>query len=971
MKKLWNKLALDGPTVRTMLKGATAPTICLSMYQADAVANYFTTLGYLVPIASILAMSIMPRAKFLQTLTYNVIAICVGAAVVILAMYTIVHARINTAKPGDAPTAYNSSASVVAAVWLFFLIYLINSLKSVRPQLQFPAILTSIFAVVAMTYAPQFPTMAFALSFARKLLIAFLTGFGVAAGVNLFVFPVSSRTVVFGEMAGYLGAFRGFIKVQRDYLRSLEDVDMFRDQVPEAAAVKSTIAGIKALHGKLALDLAFSKREFAYGKLSASDISQMFKLLRLIMLPITGLTAMIDIMQNIADSQGYAHKDEGNELAEEHEQRAVREWHIIMRTLHEPFESIGTAMDDALEHILLTLEFKKAPKKEANASTIKEDLEAKGDVVRPGGPGFAKCYEQQTNDFYKSRELSLRDWCRQKGISIPSTSVFGDEASSGWQSNLKKTASSLARDQRQLFVVLYMEWLIWSASKAILDFVKFADSKVDDGTMKSKRFIYPGQKQMRKWLMNIFHAETTSDETNYDMSTVQSQHRDNVYMGQAFRGRKDPEHLPPANTWQKIGNAVRALPNALRSGHSSFGFRVACAVMSISVISFIRQSAQFFLYQRLFWAVIMISISMNRMAGQSVFNFVLRVGGTFVAMCASFVVYYIVNGHTAGVLVFEFIWITCAYWIVVKKPKLVVVGIISAVTSVLIIGYELQVEKIGVVLSTSNYQAYYPIYVLAPYRLACVAGGLFVAFIWTIFPYPISEHSEIRKDLGAGLFSLANFYAIVHETVGARIRGDEGDPADKCSPGRRLEKARLDVYGRQVQLVQNLKVNSGFQKWSVSVGGKFPHEVYAALIAETENVLNWAALISFASSAFIMDSVESTSWQADFRRLLGSVSTTSHDVTSRLCILSNSLSNGIPLPPYMKPLEPYALLMDLQNIDKDILGISHIAEPGYAAFAVMQIATRSLVYDLNKLTELVLVDILFDKTNRDTVTLES
>jgi len=110
----------------------------------------------------------------------------------------------------------------------------------------------------------------------------------------------------------------------------------------------------------------------------------------------------------------------------------------------------------------------------------------------------------------------------------------------------------------------------------------------------------------------------------------------------------------------------------------------------------------------------MISISMNRMAGQSVYNFVLRVGGTFIAMCASLVVYYIVDGHPAGVLVFEFIWIACAYWVVVKKPKLVIVGIIAAVTSVLIIGYELQVKKIGIVLSTSNYQAYYPPYLLAP-----------------------------------------------------------------------------------------------------------------------------------------------------------------------------------------------------------------------------------------------------------------
>lgn len=954
IKELWDKLGLDWPTLRTMLKAAVAPTICLSFYQADAVANEFTTLGYLVAIASILSMSIMPRAKYLQTLVYNVIAVCIGAAVSILSIYTIIQARHNTTPPGGSLTAYNSSASAVAGIWLFFQIYLINAIKSARPQFMFPAILTSIFAVVAMSYGANFPDMAAGLSFAKRLITAFLTGFGIATGVNLFIFPVSSRLVVFGEMTGYIGSFKGFLKLQQAYLHSLEEIDMFREPIPQAAAVQGAVGGIKALHGKLALDLQFSKREFAYGKLSASDISQMFKLLRSIMLPITGLTAMIDILQNIADNQGYANQDEGNALLEADEQRAVREWQLIMRTLHEPFIGMATAMDEALEHILLTLEFKKPEKGDKAANTKDEDVEAKGDTVCPGTPGFTHNYERQTNEFYQSREVSLRDWCEQKGIQLPSTDSFEVTEHSAWPSELEKTSTvSRGRDQRQMFVVLYMEWLMWSVSRAILDFAKFADSKVEDGTMKQKRFIYPGQKRMRKWLMSAFHAEATSDEHQFDMNGSNGANQHNVFLGQAFGGRKDPEHLPPTNKQERFGNAIRGIPRALRSSHSNFGFRVACAVMTISIVAFLRDTATFFLHQRLFWASIMVAISMNRLAGQSIFNFLLRVTGTFVAMVASYVVYYIVDGHTAGVLVFEFIWIACAYWIVVKKPKYVVVGIISAVTSVLIIGYELQVKKIGVVLSESNYQGYYPVYILAPYRLACVSGGLLVAFIWTFFPYPVSEHSEIRKDLGAGLFSLANYYAIVHETVGARVRGEEGDLEDKTSPGRRLEKARLQVYAQQVQLVQNLKVNSGFGNWQINIGGKFPKELYGKLIVQTENLLNWTALISYASNAFSPDKVGDNAWQDDFRQLLGSIQTTSHDITSRLCILSSSISNGTPLPPYMKPLEPYGLLSSLQAVDKDILGVSHIAEPGYAAFAVMQIASRSLIHDLNKLTEYV------------------
>lgn len=160
----------------------------------------------------------------------------------------------------------------------------------------------------------------------------------------------------------------------------------------------------------------------------------------------------------------------------------------------------------------------------------------------------------------------------------------------------------------------------------------------------------------------------------------------------------------------------------------------------------------------------MVAISMTRTAGQSLFNFVLRVVGTAIAMIGAYIVYYIVDGKSIicnvecwwrkscankstapGVIVFLWLWIMASFYFVVKTPKFIVVAILSMVTAVLIIGYELQVAVIGIEASTSNGQPAYPTYLLAPYRLATVAGGIFVAFFWTIFPFPISENSEIRK----------------------------------------------------------------------------------------------------------------------------------------------------------------------------------------------------------------------------------
>jgi len=233
-----------------------------------------------------------------------------------------------------------------------------------------------------------------------------------------------------------------------------------------------------------------------------------------------------------------------------------------------------------------------------------------------------------------------------------------------------------------------------------------------------------------------------------------------------------------------------------------------------------------------------------------------------------------------------------------------------------------------------------------------VAGGIFVAYIWTIFPYPISEHSELRKNLGATLYLLANFYSVVHETVKARIRGDEGDMDSKTSPGRRLQKARMEVFTKASQLITSLKMSSSFSRWQISMGGRFPKETYDKIIVLVENILNYSALLGYASTSFGNEQeTGGSAWMNDFNKLVGQVSTTSHDITSILSLLSSSISSGQPLPPYLKVPNPFALTRKLEALDGDILSVRHIAEPGYAAFAVMEIASRSITADLHKLTE--------------------
>ena len=149
-----------------------------------------------------------------------------------------------------------------------------------------------------------------------------------------------------------------------------------------------------------------------------------------------------------------------------------------------------------------------------------------------------------------------------------------------------------------------------------------------------------------------------------------------------------------------------------------------------------------------------VAMSMNRTAGQSSLNFALRVLGTAIATVASYLVWYIVDGKTPGVIILLWLWIFLAFYMVVKRPKFTIATIISINTVLLIIGYELQVETIGVQASEQSGQPAYPTYELAPYRLAAVAGGLLVALYVYERQNPITIRLTEVYDTVSGQFSL-------------------------------------------------------------------------------------------------------------------------------------------------------------------------------------------------------------------------
>jgi hypothetical protein len=167
----------------------------------------------------------------------------------------------------------------------------------------------------------------------------------------------------------------------------------------------------------------------------------------------------------------------------------------------------------------------------------------------------------------------------------------------------------------------------------------------------------------------------------------------------------------------------------------------------------------------------------------------------------------------------------------------------SMVTQIITLGYALQVNLIGIKPSEVNGQIYHPVYILAPYRLASVAAGSLIVYIWTIFPYPITDRSKLRKDLGTSIYALAKYYSCVHAQIVARFQLLEGDANMPSSLGSQLIKSEKELFNNVLASIRGLRTESSFATWEL-VGGKFPQKTFHSIIDGTESLLTHFALMS-------------------------------------------------------------------------------------------------------------------------------
>ena len=234
---------------------------------------------------------------------------------------------------------------------------------------------------------------------------------------------------------------------------------------------------------KVTADRTDAKKDFAYGVLSTDDISELYKLGRKVSWPLMGLGTVGGIIGEIR--RGVATNRKPQEV--EKEEAGVNDDDIIkaINVLDRPCHQLNVICQEGIEHVLCTLQLGKYAKPSAISRLLskKPATAADDETTDIGKDAFLARFDAGLDAFKGQRTLNLAQ--------------FYDD--------------NQANPSESLFLVLYIEFLLFSVAQEIRALILFVDNLRNTGAITHKVFIYPKMKIIRKGLTRIFSARVAED----------------------------------------------------------------------------------------------------------------------------------------------------------------------------------------------------------------------------------------------------------------------------------------------------------------------------------------------------------------------------------------------------------------------------------------------------------------------------
>ncbi|TVY43748.1 hypothetical protein LOCC1_G004666 [Lachnellula occidentalis] len=541
IKAGWQSLGISTKMLCIMFKGSVPVAISLGIYQSTAVSEVYTSLGFLVSIIAVVTVNILPRAKLIQMTFTICLFTAIAIPVTMLATWSGLQARFHTDPNGL--NKYNSSQSVRC----------------------------------------------------------YYTGVAISFVSGMLIYPVTCRSEIFEVQEKYIEALRDMLDEVSTYLGGLVATPAITTANTETSmegekgqlecdgpALREKMASVKSLYTKMHHELAMAKREIAWGKLRAKDITAISDHCRRILMPLGGMAHLPDILGRIAEGGGWVRhehtpdsedKDQKSEFKRSYGQEEYEIiWQNSIAALVESARITVESIKDGLEHAALQLEIIPKPGTRyyfwlpGVKRTEKTDLEAEGEVIKPGNPQFSKLLGDKLVEFSTRRVEALTAWADCKGLSAAQIEKLQSIGDFDIDEEPVDGHARFLKDRRQLYLILYVQYMIYTTGVAVLKLCKFSDTLVAEGILSRNRLIVPSLRRLRKWFVSVWD---TREAALADDDRPSSRKEAELIYGVSKRNTRNIDHLPPRNAYERFGIRIRRFQEFLKGPEFSFGFRSA------------------------------------------------------------------------------------------------------------------------------------------------------------------------------------------------------------------------------------------------------------------------------------------------------------------------------------------------------------------------------------------------------------
>ncbi|EGN94526.1 hypothetical protein SERLA73DRAFT_188476 [Serpula lacrymans var. lacrymans S7.3] len=362
---------------------------------------------------------------------------------------------------------------------------------------------------------------------------------------------------------------------------------------------------------------------------------------------------------------------------------------------------------------------------------------------------------------------------------------------------------------------------------------------------------------------------------------------------------------------QKTMNSLHLLYKWSGTAEAKFTIKYTIVSVLLWLPSVFHSSAQFYYVQKGVWALIMAQTTMNIYASDQIFNYVIRLVGTFVGLCLGLVTWYIGSGrgigNPYGVAASSAVFLIPVVWLRLFAPAKYLPGVlIGGATFALVVGYS-WID--GHLQTVGNPGIGWSI---AWRRWVLVVIGSAASFIMMMLP-PTSGRKAVRLRNAAVISKISNMYAFLVSTwIETEHREKPSRRAHASEAWLSEFRLRLKALAEQVQSVRQL---TDMAKWEGNIRGAWPLKEYNELADAESEMLNAIAQLGSAIAHLDDD------WRIKFLHKTKVVHPNFiSDVLTKFTVVSQSLRTGEA----MHQVLPRSLL-DRLFYHNRIANIAHVA----------------------------------------------